>query len=449
MSLKKFLDKSTSKISQSNWKNIGDLFNVSSNNNWKNQNRNAIESDLNIISWWNKLDDSNIVTYINDIILKAMWLWASDIHIEPNDKLLKVRFRVDGNFVKYKEFPLNEKEWFLARIKIMSYLRIDEHRLPQDWKINYRLYWGKSVDLRVSIIPTIYGEKCVIRILKKDDKPPELKALWILPYNMVTIKKHMKDSFWMILAVWPTWSWKSTTLFSLLSQFNAEEKNISTLEDPVEYRITWVNHTQINPIINFTFANWLRSLLRQDPDIIMVWEIRDEETAKLAIEASITWHIVFSTLHTNSAAHTIQRLINLWIDPLLITSSLRFIISQRLWRKLCPYCKIAYKPDDRIKQYIIWKVGKFIKNKNDISLYKAKEWGCEKCSNLWYKWRIWFFELLEISEKMEELILKQANRNKIEEAAISEWMVTIKEDALIKVVLWETSIEEVLYVIWN
>ncbi len=446
LNLKNIVDKSRSKIVPSS-KNIGDLFSVSSWGNRKNQKINDIDSDLNIVN--KQTDNSYTVTFINDIILNALRLWASDIHIEPREKILRVRLRIDWNFIKYKDFPIGEKDWFIARIKIMSYLRIDEHRLPQDWKINYKLYAGKSVDLRVSIIPTIYGEKCVIRILKKDDKPPELKDLWILPYNMVTIKKHLKDNFWMILAVWPTWSWKSTTLFSLLSQFNPEENNISTLEDPVEYRINWVNHTQINPIINFTFANWLRSLLRQDPDIIMVWEIRDEETAKLAIEASITGHIVFSTLHTNSAAHTIQRLINLWIDPLLITSSLRFIVSQRLWRKLCVNCKIWYKPDDRIKQYIIWKVWKFIKNKNDITLFKAKEWWCENCSHLWYKWRIWFFELLEITEKMEEVILKQWNRNEIEDLAISEWMVTIKEDALIKVVLWETSIEEVLYVIWN
>jgi type II secretory ATPase GspE/PulE/Tfp pilus assembly ATPase PilB-like protein len=242
----------------------------------------------------------------------------------------------------------------VARIKIMSYLRIDEHRLPQDGKIAYKLFWGKSIDMRVSVIPTIYWEKCVIRLLKKDEKPQELKNLGILPYNMVRIKKHLKDNYWMILAVWPTGSGKSTTLFSLLSQFNPKEKNISTLEDPVEYRIPWVNHTQVNPAIKFTFAKWLRSLLRQDPDVIMVWEIRDDETAKLAIEASITWHIVFSTIHTNSASHTIQRLVNLWVDPLLISSSLRMIISQRLARKLCINCKEAYKPGDKIKKYIVW-----------------------------------------------------------------------------------------------
>jgi len=432
-----------------NYKNVNDLFNIPSSTPSPTIKKSNIDSDLNINPNPNNVDETYIIWYINDIILNALQLDASDIHIEPTENILKVRFRVDWNFIKYKEFPKTDKESFIARIKIMAYLRIDEHRLPQDWKINYKLYAWKSSDLRVSIIPTIYWEKCVIRILKKDSKPPELKELWIQPYNMTKIKKHLKDSYGMILAVWPTWSWKSTTLFSLLSQFNAEENNISTLEDPVEYRIPWVNHTQINPAINFSFANWLRSLLRQDPDIIMVWEIRDEETAKLAVEASITWHIVFSTLHTNSAVHTIQRLVNLWIDPLLITSSLRIIVSQRLWRKLCPNCKEKYMPDEWKKQYILWKIWKYIKNKDDFSLYKANEKWCNKCNNTWYKWRVWFFELLEITDEVEELILKQANKNDIEKQAIKDWMFPILEDALIKVFLWETSIEEVLYVIWN
>jgi len=445
VNLQTFLDKSGIIKIWTNPKNMDNLFNIwISDNNKKN-----IDSDLTILNNLNKNEDTFIITYINDIIIQALWLWASDIHIEPSDNLLKVRFRVDWNFIKYKEYSIEQKDSFIARIKIMSYLRIDEHRLPQDWKINYKLFAGKTIDLRVSIIPTIYGEKCVIRILKKDSNPPELKELWIMPYNMVKIKKHLQDNYGMILAVWPTWSWKSTTLFSLLSQFDAENNNISTLEDPVEYRIPWVNHTQINTWINFSFANWLRALLRQDPDIIMVWEIRDEETAKLAIEASITWHIVFSTLHTNSAVHTIQRLVNLWIDPLLITSSLRFIISQRLWRKLCIHCREAYKPNDKIKEYIVWKVWRYIKNKEDLTLYRWSEFGCDKCNKTWYKWRVWFYEVLEMTDKMEELILKWANKNELEKQAIGDSMFPIKEDALIKVVLWETSLEEVISVVWS
>ena len=251
----------------------------------------------------------------------------------------------------------------------------------------------------------------------------------------------------MILAVWPTGSGKSTTLFSMLSQFNPEEKNISTLEDPVEYRINWVNHTQIQPSIDFTFAKWLRSLLRQDPDIIMVGEIRDEETAKLAIEASITGHIVFSTLHTNSATHTIQRLINLWIDPLLLSSSLKSIISQRLARKLCNHCKEWYIASDKIEKYIIWEVWKYIRKKDNLKLYKPHEGGCKKCNNTGYSGRLWLYEILEMTDELEKLLLKNASRTQLEIQAIWDWMVPIKEDALLKVVLWETSMEEILSVL--
>ena len=444
MSLQNFFKSSKNNIKSSpNNKKVEDLFEVKNENNITKY---AV-SEMSLWKLWTKWNDDKTIEIVNDIFLNAMLKKASDIHIEPREKSLKIRFRVDWYFINYKEFSLKEKEAIIARIKILSYLRIDEHRHPQDWKINYKMFGWKSIDMRVSVIPTIYWEKCVIRLLKKDEKPPKLRELWIMPYNMVKIKKHLKNNNWMILAVWPTGSGKSTTLFSMLSQFNPEEKNISTLEDPVEYRIKWVNHTQVQPAINFTFAEWLKSLLRQDPDIIMVGEIRDEETAKLAVEASITGHIVFSTLHTNSATHTIQRLVNLWIDPLLISSSLRCIISQRLARKLCTYCKEWYIASEKIEKYIIWEVWKYIRKKDKLKLYKAHEWGCKKCNHTWYSWRIWLYEILEMTDRLETLLLKNASRTQLEIQAIWDWMVPIKEDALLKVVLWETSLEEVLSVL--
>lgn len=447
MDLGKIINKSHDKKNSTSNVKVEDLFATSSGGDVGNKAH--IDSDLNLNYYWDKKEDWTIIAIVNDIFLNSMKMKSSDIHIEPRENVVNVRFRVDWNFIEYKSFALDLRDSIVARIKIMSYLRIDEHRLPQDWKIAYKLFWWKSIDMRVSIIPTIYWEKCVIRLLKKDEKPPELQSLWIMPYNMVKIKNHLKDNYWMILAVWPTGCWKSTTLFSLLSQFDASKKNISTLEDPVEYRIKNVNHTQINPWINFTFAKWLRSLLRQDPDIIMVWEIRDEETAKLAVEASITGHIVFSTIHTNSATHTIQRLVNLWIDPLLISSSLRMIISQRLARKLCSHCKISYNPSDKIKEYIVWRVWKYIKDKDNIVLYKSKEWWCEKCNNIGYNWRIWLYEVLEMTDKLEELMLKNASRLQLEIQAIWDWMISVKDDALLKVILWETSLEEILSVLWT
>ena len=426
---------------------VEDLFEVGWKESTESKAKKSLKnSDLSLLMYGDSNDKEKTIEAVNDMFLNALRKKASDIHIEPREKILRIRFRVDWYFIEYKELPLIHKEAILARVKIMSYLRIDEHRQPQDGKINYKMFGWKSIDMRVSVIPTIYWEKCVVRLLKKDEKPPELSSLGIMPYNMVRIKKHLKNNHWMVLAVGPTGSWKSTTLFSILSQFDASEKNISTLEDPVEYRIKWVNHTQIQPVIDFTFAKWLRSLLRQDPDVIMVWEIRDEETAKLAVEASITGHIVFSTLHTNSAVHTIQRLINLWVDPLLISSSLRSIISQRLARKLCTDCKVWYKPDPKIETYILWEVGRYIKKK-DLTLYKAKEGGCEKCSQIWYLGRIGLYEVLEMTDALEKLMLKNASRTQLEIQAIWDWMVPIKEDALLKVVLGDTSLEEVLSVL--
>ena len=425
-------------------KKVDKLFEV--DKNFENTKKTLGTSEM-ILAKFGESEENEIVEIVSDIFLNAMIKKASDIHIEPRETLLQIRFRIDWYFIKYKEFNLSQKEAILSRIKILSYLRIDEHRHPQDWKINYKMFGWKSIDMRVSVIPTIYWEKCVIRLLKKDENPPELSKLWIMPYNIIKIKKHLKNNNGMILVVGPTGSGKSTTLFSMLSQFNAEEKNISTLEDPVEYRIKWVNHTQINPIIDFTFAKWLRSLLRQDPDIIMVGEIRDDETAKLAIEASITWHIVFSTLHTNSASHTIQRLINLWIEPSLLSSSLKSIISQRLARKLCVYCKQSYMASEKIEKYLFGKVGKYIRSKKHLKLYKIKEWGCKKCNQTGYSWRIGLYEILEMTDSLEKLLLKNASRTILEIQAIWDWMVPIKEDALLRVVLWETSLEEILSVL--
>ncbi|MDP5039151.1 MAG: GspE/PulE family protein [Candidatus Gracilibacteria bacterium] len=430
-----FSKKNNNTSSKNKNSNVEDLFTVSSGGSKK--------SHLSLLSI-PKDDDENIVSFVNDLFLKSITKGASDIHIEPLEKILRTRIRVDGNFISYKDLDISKMDSLIARIKIMAFLRIDEQRLPQDGKISYNLFGGKSIDLRVSILPTIYGEKCVIRILKKDEKPPQLNDLGILPYNMVKLKKHLTNTNGMILAVGPTGSGKSTTLFSLLSQFDASQNNISTLEDPVEYRISGVNHSQINPSIGFDFAAGLRSLLRQDPDIIMVGEIRDEETAKLAVESSITGHLVFSTLHTNSAVHTIQRLQNLGIDPLLISSSLKLVISQRLVRKLCSHCREKYSPDQKTKESLIGKVGKYVKNKENMELFKNNPEGCDKCNNTGFKGRIGIYEILEMTEKLEELLLKGASRTQLEIQAIGDGMVTIKEDALIKVLMGETTIQEVL-----
>ncbi|MBP8016532.1 type II/IV secretion system protein [Candidatus Gracilibacteria bacterium] len=432
---------------------ISQIMNFLKKINYKKQdNSGDIENILNQEgSFIDNKNQSKIEFYdINTIFEDAIKLGASDIHIEPDEKNLNIRLRIDGHLINYKTLDENAKSSLVARIKVLGGLKIDEHRLPQDGKASYKEKTNnKDIDLRINTIPTIYGEKIAIRILKKQSEWIDLKNIGILPMNMVKIKKQLNNNFGLCLVVGPTGSGKSTTLYSMLSTFDPSENNISTLEDPVEYRIKGVNHTQINPAIGFNFADGLRNLLRQDPDIIMVGEIRDSETAKLAVEASITGHLVFSTMHANSSVSTVQRLVNLGVDPLLIVSSLKMVISQRLARKLCTNCKIQYEPEQIIKNRFLEKIGKYINNAGELRFFKASESGCEKCNFKGYKGRIGLYEILEMTEGLEKLILAGASNAQLEIQAIGDGMITIKNDALLKIALGEISLEEVISVLGN
>ncbi|MCK9273129.1 GspE/PulE family protein [Candidatus Gracilibacteria bacterium] len=433
-----------------------DLKNIFKNQDKKEDTNNSALNELfggensigNEIKTENKILEKDFD--VEEIFQDALSRGASDIHIEPDETNLNIRFRVDGTLVNYKTLDESYKSSLIARIKVLGGLKIDERRLPQDGKASFNeKKTNTSIDLRINVIPTIYGEKIAIRLLKKENEWVDLRTIGILPMNMVRIKKHLADNFGLCLVVGPTGSGKSTTLYAMLSTFDTVDKNISTLEDPVEYRIKGVNHTQINPAINFNFADGLRSLLRQDPDIIMVGEIRDSETAKLSVEASITGHIVFSTIHANSSVSTIQRLVNLGIDPLLIVSSLRMIISQRLARKLCPHCKIKYKPEEIVKEKVIKRIGKYINPNEELFFYKVNETGCEKCNHKGYKGRTGIYEILEMTDGLEKLILAGASNTQLEIQAIGDGMVNIKDDALLKVALGEISLEEVFNILGN
>ena len=392
----------------------------------------------------------DVVDYVDDMFKAAIDLWASDIHVEPTEYFILIRFRKDWDFFIIDKVDREFTSAIITRLKVLSRIKIDENKKPQDWKIIY--YYEKeklNIDIRLSTLPTKYGEKVVMRILKQDETLINLEALWLIDENLKKVKEELKSTYWIVLVAWPTGSWKSTTLFWVLKTFNPLEYNISTLEDPIEYNIDYVNQSQVRSDIGYTFASGLRSLVRQDPDIIMVWEIRDEETAKLAVEASITWHIVFSTIHTNSATHTIQRIVNLGIDPLLVTSSLRMIISQRLARKLCSHCKQKYLASEKVKLFFTKNIWKYMKNQENIELYKANLDGCQHCNFTWYKGRIGLYEVLEMTEWLEKLILENSSRIQLEIQAIWDGMVNIKQDWLIKVLLWETSIEELLSVLWT
>lgn len=394
----------------------------------------------------------NIQEACNLIILWAVLWWSSDIHIEPLTSFVRLRYRMDWELTEILEYQNFLHSWIVARFKIMSELKIDESRVPQDWRLSTTIEW-KSLDLRVSTLPTVHGEKIVMRIVDKSKKIPKLKELWIEWKNWELVKKAISLPNWIILTSWPTGSWKSTTLYSALTDLNKIWVNIMTLEDPVENQIDWINQSQVKPDIWYTFAYWLRTALRQDPDIIMVWEMRDKETVDIAIEASLTWHLVLSTIHTNNAAETITRMLNMWVQAFLLPASVNIIIAQRLIRKLCPHCK----KEKKFSELWSWAIANI---KNAIQLTDKKEllervWDklkdpvfyepvwCDHCNWQWYKWRIWLYEVLEITPWVKEMILSWASAYAINKKAIEDGMISLEQDWIMKALNWETSLEEV------
>ena len=394
----------------------------------------------------------NIQEACNLIILAAVLWDSSDIHIEPLSSYVRLRYRLDWELTEILEYQNFLHSWIVARFKIMSDLKIDESRIPQDWRLSTTIEW-KSLDLRVSTLPTVHGEKIVMRIVDKSKKIPKLHELGIEWKNWELIKKAISLPNGIILTSWPTGSWKSTTLYSALTDLNKIWVNIMTLEDPVENQIDGINQSQIKPDIWYTFAYGLRTALRQDPDIIMVWEMRDKETVDIAIEASLTWHLVLSTIHTNNASETITRMINMWVQPFLIPASVNIIIAQRLVRKLCPYCKKQVKISE------LWKtVVEDIKNAIQITDKKelmSRVWNelknpifyepvwCEHCNWLWYKWRVWLYEVLEITPGVKEMILAWRSAYNINNQAVKDWMISLEQDWIMKALNWLTSLEEV------
>ena len=394
----------------------------------------------------------NIQEACNLIILAAVLWDSSDIHIEPLSSYVRLRYRLDWELTEILEYQNFLHSWIVARFKIMSDLKIDESRIPQDWRLSTTIEW-KSLDLRVSTLPTVHGEKIVMRIVDKSKKIPKLHELGIEWKNWELIKKAISLPNGIILTSWPTGSWKSTTLYSALTDLNKIWVNIMTLEDPVENQIDGINQSQVKPDIWYTFAYGLRTALRQDPDIIMVWEMRDKETVDIAIEASLTWHLVLSTIHTNNASETITRMINMWVQPFLIPASVNIIIAQRLVRKLCPYCKKQVKISE------LWKtVVEDIKNAIQITDKKelmSRVWNelknpifyepvwCEHCNWLWYKWRVWLYEGLEITPGVKEMILAWRSAYNINNQAVKDWMISLEQDWIMKALNWLTSLEEV------
>ncbi len=379
---------------------------------------------------------------VNSLLLDAVSQGASDIHIEPTEKGVRVRFRIDGILHEVANFPKKLHAPIISRIKIISDMDIAERRVPQDGRIKM-IIKGNTYDFRVSTLPGIFGEKAVLRILGRSEISLSLESLGFSEENYKKYVKMLKTPYGIILVTGPTGSGKSTTLYASLNMINSPDINIITVEDPVEYQLPGIHQVQVNPKAGLTFANALRSILRQDPDVILVGEIRDEETARIAIQAALTGHLVLSTLHTNDAPSAVTRLIDMGIEPFLISSSLLGAVAQRLVRRICPKCKIPYEPNpDELKI-----LEENLRDKVDLksmTLYKGK--GCAFCNNRGYKGRTAIHEIMLIDDEIRELILKKVSKETIRETARKKGMYTLREDGLLKVLNGITTVEEVMRV---
>ncbi|WP_461832704.1 GspE/PulE family protein [Aquifex sp.] len=386
-----------------------------------------------------KTEAAPIVKLANLIIYEAVKRGASDIHIEPQEKKVIVRFRIDGVLRIFKDFPSAIKDGLVTRIKIMANMDISEKRKPQDGRIRVNVS-GKKIDLRVNTVPVVYGEKVVMRIQDAEKYlKVRLEDIGFEPDNLEKYRKAIWKPWGMILVSGPTGSGKTTTLYASIMERNKPDVNIMTVEDPVEVSIPGVNQVQVNERIGLTFAEVLRAFLRQDPDIILVGEIRDKETAEIAVRASLTGHLVFSTVHANDAPTTVTRLVDMGIEPFLVGSSLIMVVAQRLIRKLCPKCKEKAE----IPKDVLLRLGIIEDPSEEVVIYKAHEGGCEYCNHTGYKGRTAVHEVLEVDDELKTLIVRGANHDEIRKKAIERGMRTLYKDGLMKVKKGLTSIEEV------
>jgi general secretion pathway protein E len=383
--------------------------------------------------------DAPIIKLVNLILFEAVKARASDIHIEPYQNRIKIRYRVDGILYDMFSPPKHIQSTLISRIKVMAKLNIAEKRLPQDGRIEIKI-GDKDVDIRVSTIPIAYGERVVLRLLDKTNVLLRLSDLGMSEESLKVFNRLIRYAHGIVLVTGPTGSGKTTTLYAALSTINNTDINIITIEDPIEYQIEGVGQIQVNPKINLTFANGLRSIVRQDPDVILVGEIRDLETAEIAIQAALTGHLVFSTLHTNDSASAITRLIDMGLEPYLVTSSVIGIVAQRLVRTVCNECKAAYIPDEESLQNI----GITPDMRLHKKIYLPK--GCEACLRTGYKGRTGIFELMILDDAIRNLILKTSDSNIIKRKAVEQGMITLRHYGAYKVLNGITTVEEVLRV---
>lgn len=397
-------------------------------------------------------EEAPIIKLVQALIEEAVYLQASDIHIEPLAKKVRIRFRLLGDLKTVAYLPKDFHQQIVNRIKVLSKLRLDESRIPQDGRIRAYVQ-GREIDLRIGILPTVEGEKIEIRILDPLVGLKKLSELGILDYIKEKIDKGIKSPYGLILVTGPTGSGKTTTLYAILQELNNEKVNIVSLEDPIEYRLENINQSQVRPEINYTFASGLRSILRQDPNIILVGEIRDSETANLSIHASLTGHLVLSTLHTNTAIGSIARLVDLGVERFLLPETIKLIINQRLSKRLCDNCKKESNPPEEIKKIIIENLASINKeilsqiniNLNDFKIYHPE--GCEKCNYRGYSGRSGIFEVVTITEELKTAIYEGKPSSELEKILEKQNFVNIRQDGLIKALLGWFAVEEIIKII--
>lgn len=384
-------------------------------------------------------DEAPIIRFVNGLIARACRERASDIHLEPFETEMSVRYRIDGVLYEILNPPHKAQAAIISRLKIMAGLNIAEKRLPQDGRFRVRIA-GRDVDIRVSSLPTAYGERLVLRLLEKSGSVIELSEVGLGERLRQQIEQLILQPHGIFLVTGPTGSGKTTTLYAALSRLNDRSKNIITVEDPIEYQLNGVGQIQVNPKIELTFAAGLRSILRQDPDIIMVGEIRDGETAQIAVQSALTGHMVFSTLHTNDAAGALTRLLDMKIEPFLVSSAVNGILAQRLVRRLCPACRTSYQPSDEMIRHF----DGLLDEQTDRQFFRSR--GCESCQHIGYRGRTGIYELMVINDAIRELLMAGADASTIRQAAQKGGMLTLRQAGLEKARQGETSLEEVLRV---
>lgn len=389
------------------------------------------------------VEDAPIVKFVNLLVTQAAQDRASDIHVEPTETDLRIRFRIDGVLHEVMRSPRSIQAGVISRLKVMADINIAERRIPQDGRISMKV-GGRAIDLRVATLPTVYGEKVVMRILDKGQALLRLEELGFLPETLSRYEVCYRKPYGLILVTGPTGSGKSTTLYATLNQVNEAHRNIITVEDPVEYRLPGINQVQINPKAGLTFASALRSILRSDPDIVLVGEIRDRETAVIGVEAALTGHLVLSTLHTNDAASTPLRLTEMGVEPFLVTSSLDCVVAQRLARRLCDKCKEPYQPTESELQQAGWPL-EDLEGSEWPTLHRAV--GCTACGRTGFRGRFAIHEVMPITEEVERLVIDQRSTEEIQKVAVMQGMLTLRDDGLRKVGQGLTTLEEVFRVV--